>query len=271
MKIGFYAETKEQDRFDFCCASQGFSDTESTFMIYPEEVDGLVFRGGYEGCIAFAKKNRDGAKAAILITESGGDENRIVKDLAGILGCPVTGGGSAMPTGRKEVQLMLLTGEGLSVHTDVRNVHQRIVEECRLDLADKRRVEKINGTDAAAYLRRMKEQLGYECDDFERVTLSTKDHINAHLSEKDGVILSGRDLEEHMLLRCVPKGKEQELIESFYQEKENAVIFGCAGLKRLLTGPFACKSTGAFLFGEICSFDGKSDFGNLMLSRLMIG
>ena len=46
--------------------------------------------------------------------------------------------------------------------------------------------------------------------------------------------------------------------------------FGCAGLAGILDQPLDTKSLGLFLFGEVCMADGYAEFGNLMLSKLII-
>jgi hypothetical protein len=59
----------------------------------------------------------------------------------------------------------------------------------------------------------------------------------------------------------------------FFYSCENALVFGCAGLKsmlgnkRFVTGK---NTIGLFMFGEIASIGKYSDFGNLTLSRLQI-
>ena len=55
----------------------------------------------------------------------------------------------------------------------------------------------------------------------------------------------------------------------FYDDP-NAIIFGCAGLSGLLDKPLDTASLGLFLFGEVCMADGSAEFGNLMLSKLVI-
>jgi hypothetical protein len=57
-----------------------------------------------------------------------------------------------------------------------------------------------------------------------------------------------------MYLRYISQNEVQGEIQEFYDDKD-AVIFGCAGL---------------FMFGEVCTVNGYSDFGNLMLSKLRI-
>ena len=61
----------------------------------------------------------------------------------------------------------------------------------------------------------------------------------------------------------------QDKIQKFYDDKD-AVVFGCAGLKGILDTHLDSPNLGLFMFGEVCTVDGHSDFGNLMLSKLII-
>ena len=72
-----------------------------------------------------------------------------------------------------------------------------------------------------------------------------------------------------MLLRYVVHEDVYEAIRSFYDDPD-AIVFGCAGLSGLLDKPLDTTSLGLFLFGEVCTVDGISEFGNLMLSKLVI-
>ena len=92
---------------------------------------------------------------------------------------------------------------------------------------------------------------------------------NAHLSCVDGVIKSGRDVNETMLLRRVDHAKVYDAMRAFYDDAD-AIVFGCAGLSGLLDKPLDTDSLGLFLFGEVCTVNGISEFGNLMLSKLVI-
>jgi Asp/Glu/hydantoin racemase len=83
------------------------------------------------------------------------------------------------------------------------------------------------------------------------------------------VIKSGRDVHEKMVLRRVAHEKVYDAMQAFYNDKD-AIVFGCAGLSGLLDKPLENDSMGLFLFGEVCTVDGIAEFGNLMLSKLVI-
>ena len=134
---------------------------------------------------------------------------------------------------------------------------------------DGERTYAIGGVDAAEFLRQKKAEFGLKQEDFEHLTLSDMEDVNAHLSCKDGVIKSGRDVHPQMKLRYVAHEKVYETMRRFYDDRE-AIVFGCAGLSGLLDKPLDTDSLGLFLFGEVCTVEGKAEFGNLMLSKLKI-
>ena len=101
------------------------------------------------------------------------------------------------------------------------------------------------------------------------MTLSNLNNVNAHLSEVNGEIKSGRDLSTNMLLRYVEHKDVYSAMHEFYDDPD-AVVFGCAGLSGLLDQPLDTPSLGLFLFGEVCTVNGTAEFGNLMLSKLVI-
>ena len=105
--------------------------------------------------------------------------------------------------------------------------------------------------------------------DFEHLTLTTENGVNAHLSFDGTHIKSGRDLTETMVLRAVSHENVYRRMRAFYDDPQ-AVVFGCAGLSGLLDKTLDTPSVGLFLFGEVCTVDGKGEFGNLMLSKLRI-
>lgn len=138
-----------------------------------------------------------------------------------------------------------------------------------MSFTNPRFIDKIDGVDALSWLRDKKEKMGVAEEDFEHLTLSDMNDINAHLSLADGKICSGRDLASVMRLRYVSPADATKRIRAFYDDKD-AAVFGCAGLKGILTDKLGTGSIGLFMFGEVCSGGDFSEFGNLMLTRLVI-
>ena len=73
-----------------------------------------------------------------------------------------------------------------------------------------------------------------------------------------------------MQLRYLPPDEAQKRIEAFYTEDSDAIVFGCAGLKQTLSETVKTNALGLFMFGEVCTVGDHSDFGNLMLSKLIL-
>ena len=277
MKTGFYTEPSASDQLDFGCLTQGFSDSFRGARF--QEIEAESFAGTYEDALRFAASAGRRAKGAIVLLDGAGGEDAFVSQLSAALECPLIGGvaartfgktGDGLRPGGADTALCILTDEGITCSAQMKNLHTNILDEVTLELEGKRFVRKINGEDAASFLEKCREKLGFAPDDFERVTLSTKDHVNAHMSMRDGMVYSGRDMETHMLLRSIVPGEFQPAVEAFYQEEKDALICGCAGLKKLIEREFVSACTGAFLYGEVCALDGRSEFANLMLSRLTI-
>jgi hypothetical protein len=259
----------------------GFPDTEvftDKLRAFPE-MEGKSIYGSYEQCLDLARSVGPQAKAAIVFTNNCGGENAFLRDLSGLLNCPMAGGGAAvgddpavssLPAADVQAGIFCITDPGVHITAEFENIHSHILGEYELEFTDPRILEKISGEDAADFLKRIKEEYGFSENDFEHITFSTKENVNAHLNRNDGVnIRSGRDLTRRMLLRYVRPEEVQEKIERFYQQKD-AIIFGCAGLRGIMDHPFHAEGFGGFLFGEICTVNGRGDFGNLMLSRLRI-
>lgn len=266
----------------FGCASLGLpgvcDNSTSLVLDYDRKLQGIVLTGNYEHVLQKASQVREQVYAAIVLFGNAGGENRFLAQLQTLFSCPMVGGGAAcdaatgrsgLVTGGGEVAVFLITDSRYNYEAVTQCIHDRILENCCIVMKDARTLQTINGIDAAAYLRGWREKLGLRETDFEHLTLSDENHVNAHLSFTDGMIKSGRDLQEKMILRYVDHACVYERMEAFYNDP-NAIVFGCAGLSGLLDRPLKTPSFGLFLFGEVCHVDGASEFGNLMLSKLVI-
>lgn len=268
----------------FGCASLGLAgvcdNTSPVVTAFGKSLKGIEITGTYENvfqAVAEAVKTNE-IYAAILVFGNVGGENAFLEKLQTVLKCPIVGGGAAIDgaTGRTglipgngEAAILLLTDSRYTYHAETKCVHDTILEECTMTLADPRTILAINGIPAPQFLAEKRAQFNLADTDFEHLTFSDLKNVNAHLSMVDGVIKSGRDVDEKMLLRYIPHEKVYESIRSFYDD-DDAIVFGCAGLSGILDKPLDTKSLGLFLFGEVCYVDGVSEFGNLMLSKLII-
>ena len=264
----------------FGCASLGLPGFCENVRTYPVPLESVALTGNYAEILEQAKTAAQANKvlAAIVVFGNAGGENAFLKELQKAISCPMVGGGAAIDAatgrcglipGNGPAAVLLITDERFTYEAKTECIHNVIVEECDLEMSDPRTIARINGMDATTYLEEKKKKLGINVSDFEHLTLSNSKNVNAHLSFVDGVIKSGRDLEEKMILRYVPHDAVYDRMYNFYNDPD-AIVFGCAGLSGLLDKPLETPSLGLFLFGEVCTVDGIAEFGNLMLSKLII-
>lgn len=282
MKLTFSTTGCWSDAQGFGCASLGLPglciNDEMCVAEYPKELEGIVLTGSYEAMLADAKAVNVPVKAAIVVFGNAGGENRFLADLQKIIHCPMVGGGAAIDnvTGKAGLipgagpgAVFLITDDRYTFTAVTQCIHDEILGEVTLTTADPRTILTINGQNAADFLAQRKAEFGIPETDFEHLTISDLHNVNAHLSCVDGVIKSGRDVQERMILRKVSHEKVYEAMRAFYAD-EDAIVFGCAGLSGLLDKQLDTNSLGLFLFGEVCTVDGVAEFGNLMLSKLVI-
>ena len=281
-KLTFSTTGCWSDANGFGCASLGLpgccTNEENKVVEYPVELEGIVLTGSYEAMLAAAKNVTLPVKAAVVVFGNAGGENTFLAELQKVIHCPMVGGGAAIDgaTGKSGLipgdgpgAVFLITDDRYSFTAVTQCIHDDILGEVTLTTADPRTILTINGQDAAAFLAEKKAQFGIAESDFEHLTISDLHNVNAHLSCVDGVIKSGRDVREKMILRRVSHEKVYDAMQAFYNDKD-AIVFGCAGLSGLLDKPLENDSLGLFLFGEVCTVDGIAEFGNLMLSKLVI-
>lgn len=270
------------DASGFGCASLGLAgicaNEERRVVSYSKELEATELTGTYEQILDAVRDNTQTVQAAIVVFGNAGGENQFLGRLQQHLHCPMVGGGAAIDgaTGRKglipgggEAAVLLITDDRYTYEAKTQCIHDRILETCTLTFDDPRTIKTINGEDAAAFYGRKRRELGLSETDFEHLTLSDPRNVNAHLSMADGKLKSGRDVAETMLLRYVDHKTVYDTMRRFYDDPD-AIVFGCAGLSGLLDKPLDTGSLGLFLFGEVCMAEGYAEFGNLMLSKLLI-
>jgi hypothetical protein len=264
----------------FGCASLGLAGTTEDTAVFSHTLDGLVLYGQYAHVLRQVEEltDPDSIQAAIVLFGNAGGENEFLRKLRHLLHCPMVGGGaaidsvtgkSALLTGGSPVAIFLIKDARYRFETETLCIHEQILEDCTLTLADPRTILTINGVDGAAYLAEKKNALGLRDTDFEHLTLTDLYSVNAHLSKPGEQIKSGRDLQEKMQLRYIPHEKVYDRIRAFYNDPD-AIVFGCAGLGGILDHPLDTPSLGLLLFGEVCTVGDHAEFGNLMLSKLRI-
>lgn len=280
MKMNFVTPGHSLKDITFGAASYGMVGNENekvpAVREFPIDLEGLLISGTYEQCLSALPS--DTPQAAVVLLGNKGGENDFVKELHKRLCCPMTGGGAAIDplsgqsgliTGSSDAAIFLIYDPRYDVQVISRNIHTEILESCELSLHSPREISSINGHEPVAWLSAKKAELGIDDSDYEHLTFSDPAGINAHLSLKNGRLNSGRDLDTVMTLRYVKPDTVQEEMRKFYDDP-NAIIFGCAGLKGLLSSPLNTSGLGLFMFGEVCTIGDTVNFGNLMLSKLCV-
>lgn len=280
MKIEFYTPAHGVCADSFGGATFGFvgapDPMELAGVTLPFDIEGVTVSGSYDACLA--QLSDVPCEAAIVMLGNAGGENDFIRRLSEKIKAPLVGGGAAIHpqtgetaliTGRGQAAVFLVTDTRYRYEACCENIHKNVLSAHEITYSDPRRIDQIDGVDAAVWLANKKAEMGVAADDFEHLTLSDLNGVNAHLSCVDGKICSGRDLQEQMLLRYVAPEQVFDRMQKFYDDPQ-AVVFGCAGLKGILPKPVTGKGVGLFMFGEVCTLNGTSEFGNLMLSKLRI-
>ena len=278
-KIVFYEPKYEPGEDMFGAATLGFAgkstDKEDEAYEFPISLQGIQLNGSYREILSRIPGKE--YKLAIVLFGNAGGENLFLQELSRKLNCPIIGGGAAMDgerggliAGAGQASVLLIDDENYDVQIEMKNIHTHVLCTCKVEFDDPRVIKTIDGMEPALWLKNQKNILGIEETDFEHFTLSDKNGVNAHLSKNGDFIVSGRDLESEMLVRYVKPEEVYESVYSFYNDEEDTIIFGCAGLKAITGEITPIKSLGLYLFGEICMAEDRAVFGNLMLSKLRL-
>lgn len=280
MKLQFFTPSCGVSDDSFGCATFGFvgafDPTKPARIALPFDLDGLLVTGSYEQCLSQCKNTL--CSAALVVLGNAGGENAFIHELSEILNVPIVGGGAAIDpvtgqagliTGKNQAAVFLITDDRYRYEVCCENIHHDILGQHKITFTNPRQIDQIDGVEGAAWFADKKAEFGLSMDDFEHLTFSDLNGINAHLSLVDGKLCSGRDLQEQMLLRYVPAESVFDRIQKFYDDP-HGLVFGCAGLKGILPREITGSGVGLFLFGEVCTHNNMSEFGNLMLSKLRI-
>ena len=279
MRIEFYTPSYGVTD-NFGAATFGFvgaeDETKNEIIRTNFDLNGVMICGTYKECLDnIPEGNWD---TGIVLFGNKGDENSFIHVLSKKVNAPLIGGGAAINpltgesgliTGKSDVAIFLISDENYAYDVCCENIHKDILSEHEISFENPRVIDKIDGIDACSWLKEKKAELGVSESDFEHLTLSDMNGINAHLSLVDGKICSGRDVASKMQLRYVSEKDVWDRMTAFYNDKD-AIVFGCAGLKGILPRNLGTEGIGLFMFGEVCTTDSVSEFGNLMLSKLRI-
>lgn len=263
----------------FAISTFGFANAPdpaaAALRTYKRDVNGIVLTGTLSEILAAVPAEK--WDAALVLMGNCGGENVFVRALAEKAHCPLVGGAAAIDpvsgkagliTGGGQAAVFLMQDSRYTFEAVTQNIHTEILGEHSIEF-DGRYFTAIDGQEPIAWLNAQKDAFGIPHTDFEHLTFSDMNGVNAHLSIVDGRLFSGRDLCPTMLLRRVKAEDVYPQMHAFYDDSD-AIICGCAGLKGILPQDLMTDGFGLFLFGEICTAAGVSTFGNLMLSKLVI-
>ncbi|MDO4939640.1 MAG: hypothetical protein Q4E54_06740 [Lachnospiraceae bacterium] len=268
----------------FGCASFGFADapdpTEKGERVFKYEVAGKIFTGRLEDLLNDIPEGSENGnrQAGIVLFGNCGGENGFIRELSKKVKCPLVGGAAAcdpvsgasgLVYGGSQAAVFMIDDPTVTVSAEGRNIHGNLLGEHRIGFTNPRVLDTIDGEDALKWYTAMRAEYGFPDTDFEHMTFSDSSNVNAHMSVVDGRLVSGRDLCENMILRYVKPGDVYPQMKAFYDDPD-AIVFGCAGLKGILEENLMTPGTGLFMFGEVVTINGISEFGNLMLSKLVM-
>ena len=278
MKLTFttpcaFADNALAATFGFSGAPAPDAATQRTAAI---ELEGVLLTGTYEEILTAIDDTPN--QAGIVLPGNAGGENDFIHALQEKAKCHLTGGAAAIDpvsgkagliAGGGQAAVFLVRDERYDVKVVSENIHDVILGECKIEMDGKRTFKTINGEDALTWYNAQRAKYGIGENDFEHLTFSDTLGVNAHTSLNNGRLVAGRDLAPTMILRMVPADQVFPKMDAFYADP-NALVFGCAGLKGILPKPIEGDGMGMFMFGEVCTVDGVSEFGNLMLSKLCV-
>ena len=278
-KIAFYMPKHAPKDGVFGAATLGFAGkagcAEDFAIEYSQAPKGIVLNGDYETILSNIPNQS--YLAAIVLCGNAGGENAFVRQVYQKVKCPVVGGGAAMDgdiggliAGGGAASVFLITDERFDVRVATKNIHGHVLFHCQVDFeqSNPRIITAIDGKEPREWLNAQKSALGIPENDFEHFTLSDINGVNAHLSWNGKNIVSGRDLERDMIARYVKPEEVYASVFDFYNDEENAIVFGCAGIKGITGEISEISSLGLYMYGEICTTENGAEFGNLMLSKL---
>lgn len=250
---------------------------------WPHPLPGEPVAGTYED--VWAQLDRVAwrpAAALILFSHARGIEPFLDRWNVRFAGVPVAGGGAALGAGQTagellpaaaDVAVLLIRGGRWRVET--LNVHDRTVQAFEFRASGLRTITQLrDGGDwqpAASALRALQAAHGRSETDCESLTFSDAGGRNIHCRFDGEELHTGADLPADGRLACrlVSRAEVAKRLAEFCAVSD-ALVFGCAGLRSLLDAPLpvAAGSLVGFMFGELVTLDGHSQFGNLNVVRL---
>ncbi|TVQ38129.1 MAG: hypothetical protein EA384_10310 [Spirochaetaceae bacterium] len=262
---------------------------ESQSLPWQLPLQGRVLSGTLEQVLGLLRGTRNGSGFAIAIFSSNRPEvERFLLRLSaampelrlagGVAAAASDASGSAVVPAKADVNLLLLRGNNYRVTTH--NLYDEADMLVEIDCEDPRTLRAIRQpgdagwTPATELYRKLQRRDGLEAGDFETLTFSDQRDRNIHLHIRQSKLVSGCNLPAPgatLRLRRLASDRAAERLSQVAAEP-NSIVFGCAGLARLLrSAPQAGPgSLIAFMHGEVVTAANECQLGNLMVNRLSV-
>jgi hypothetical protein len=246
---------------------------------------GDVLSGAYEKVLRELKGAGFRPSAVVaLFAANAGVEDFIASCRRALPGVPMVGGVSARGEGRKAGELLpgagdaaLLLVSGGACEVDAINVHDPAGVKVDVEKDGERRIARVRARPGGAWVSAMeyyasrRESRGVPADDYESVAFSDLAGVNVHCSPAGGGLKTGANLPEEgaMELRVTDADRVTNRLRE-WAAAENALVFCCAGLRKLVRPPVGTGegTLAGFMHGEVVTVGGAPAFGNLMMGRI---
>lgn len=271
----------------FCTPTRWVDPGAGEIASWEHLLEGEVLSGSYGKVLEDLKNIGFRPSAAIAFFARNSGVERFIGSCRGILAdVPMAGGVAALGQGQsagevlpkaEEAVLLLLAGDGYNVEAmnihdskgiqvDIKGEGERIIRKIRVRPGN----AWVNATDYYASVR--KSDL-VPSDDFECLTFSDLAGVNVHCSSIEGGLKTGANLPGNGTM--VLRGTDGDRVTTRLREwisAENALVFCCAGLRRLVREPLRTGegTLAGFMLGELVTMDKTPAFGNLMTALLRL-
>ena len=265
-------------------------DFQTTFK-YP--VRGRLLTGDYDEVIEQANSVKDvtTAKYAILFFTKTDDENAFMRRLKEVMPELIVVGGTAANyiEGNKTlftpgmIALLLIEDDRYEITTECMCMHEEVLETMEVIPTSRRSFEDviINGEtvkfkDVLDKYRAIKGVTELEQLPLDQFTINDGRNLHVLWGDTPEQFKVGTDfiegLTKDMTFRWASPELVTDRIKAFYED-EDCLYFTCGALRRLLLldGRYPLTKSGSlglFLYGEVTTIDGRSEFSNLMIAKM---
>lgn len=277
------------------CSVHGFSTSENwyeplykMYAIWNKEFSGLTVSGSYSVVIQKIIELKFDPELCIVLFRHSSNIELFLKALTKVL--PDTkfigGGSSRLPNepygeispGGEDVTLVIIPHGDFEIKTlniyEETNIRVEVRKTSDRQFRELRPLPNGKWENAIDFLNLLHKAFKVGDKKFELITFSDENGRNIHCSTDGSFINTGANLPENNILvvRTISENIAEQRVTEFVKDN-NALIFGCAGIRSLLKGPIlpGRNSLLGFMFGELYTeHDNKVLFGNLMLTKLIL-